>query len=267
VEPEVREAPIRFYEIDLLRFVAALSVVLYHYTYRGSYDNYSPVTFPELAPVTKYGYLGVELFFMISGYVVLLSAQGKTVRQFFLSRVTRLYPAFWTACTLTFLVKVAWGAGALGDTHMPSLLHATSVQYAVNMTMLYEFLHVEMMDGAYWSLTIEMTFYLLVAILIGFKLLRHLTPVLALWLLYTALPGAVREGVLFPALFFPAYAPYFAAGMLLYMMQQPQGRTWQRYGLLLASYLLGLRSSVGRAGGLTALSGNVIAGIVTVLLG
>ena len=81
MEPEPHQPPLRFYEIDLLRLLAALAVVFYHYTYRGYMaNNYSPVAFPALAPVTKYGYLGVELFFIISGYVVLRSAQGKTVR-------------------------------------------------------------------------------------------------------------------------------------------------------------------------------------------
>lgn len=269
MEPEPHKRPIRFYEIDLLRFLAALTVVIYHYTYRGFAEgHYSPLGFPELGRFTRYGYLGVELFFIISGYVVLLSAQGKTVRQFFLSRVTRLYPAFWVACTLTFLVKLLWGPGP-ADTAMSSELHAGVGQYVVNMTMLPEFLHFGVMDGAYWSLTIEITFYLLIAILIGFDLLKHLTLVIAIWLVYTALPGAVREGVLFSDLFFPAYAPFFAAGMLLYLMQQPQGRTWQRYGLLLMSYLLGLRASVGRAGSATLFyhepfSGKVVVVVVTV---
>jgi peptidoglycan/LPS O-acetylase OafA/YrhL len=218
--------------------------------------------------VTRYGYLGVELFFIISGYVVLLSAQGKTVRQFFLSRVTRLYPAFWVACTLTFLMKLLWGPGP-ADAAMSPQLHAGPVQYAVNLTMLPEFLHFGVMDGAYWSLTIEIIFYLLVAILIGFDLLKHLTLVIALWLAYTALPGAVREGTLLPEMLFPAYAPFFAAGMLLYLMQQPQGRTWPRYGLLLLAYLLGLRASVGRVGSLALLyhesfSKAVVAATITV---
>jgi len=269
MEPEPHKRPIRFYEIDLLRFLAALSVVIYHYTYRGySEGHYSPIAFPELGQVSRYGYLGVELFFIISGYVVLLSAQGKTVRQFFLSRVTRLYPAFWVACTLTFLVKLLWGATP-ADVNMSQLLHASPVQYVVNMSMLPEFLHIEVMDGAYWSLTVEITFYLLVAVLISFDLLKHITLVIALWLAYTAMPGAVRGGMLFPTLFFPAYAPYFAAGMLLYLMQLPEGRTWQRYALLLVSYLLGLRASVGRVGSYALMyhepfSGKVVAAVITV---
>jgi len=100
LESAPHKLPTRFYEIDLLRFIAAISVVFYHYAFIGvTRPDYNPLVFPALVPIAKYGYLGVELFFIISGYVVLLSAQGKTVRQFFVSRVTRLYPAYWVACT------------------------------------------------------------------------------------------------------------------------------------------------------------------------
>ena len=272
MEPEPHKRPIRFYEIDLLRFLAALAVVVYHYTFRGYAEgHYSPLAFPKLGRVTRYGYLGVELFFIISGYVVLLSAQGKTVRQFFLSRVTRLYPAFWVACTLTFLVKLLWGPGP-ADTAMSPQLHAGPLQYAVNLTMLPEFMHFGVMDGAYWSLTIEIIFYLLVAILIGFDLLKHLTLVIALWLAYTALPGAVRSGTLLPTLLFPPYSPYFAAGMLLALLQRPAARTWLRYGLLLLAYLLSLRASAAKAEELTILfrepiSAKVAGMIITAFFG
>lgn len=136
MEPEVRKAPVRFYEIDLLRFIAAISVVFFHYTYRGyAADNYSPIPFLEIGHFTRYGYLGVQLFFVVSGYVILLSVQGKTLRQFFLSRITRLYPAFWVAVTLTFLVKHFFT-----DTTMPPVLHAGVGQYVFSMTMFQEFL-------------------------------------------------------------------------------------------------------------------------------
>ena len=189
-------------------------VVLFHYTFRGYEEgHFNPIAFPELGQVTKYGYLGVELFFIISGYVVLLSAQGKTVRQFFLSRVTRLYPAFWAACTLMYVVKRIWGPGPV-DTQMSIHLHAGLMQYPYNMTMLFDFLGITPMDGAYWSLTVELTFYFLIAILIAFKLMPRLDWVLAGWLGYAALPGLAHTGTLFSALLFPEYAPYFAAGMV-----------------------------------------------------
>ncbi len=247
MEPTPHKLPVRFYEIDLLRFLAALSVVFYHYTYRGAArDNLSPVQFWRLGQVSRYGLLGVELFFLISGYVILLSAQGKTVRQFLISRVTRLYPAFWVACTLTFAAERIWGPAGAGE-RLPIQLHATLEQYPYNMTMLVEFFGKIMLDGSYWSLTVEITFYFLVSLLIAYRLMRHVDWFLAGWLLYVAIAGAVPEVTPFSQLFFPRYAPYFAAGMLFYLLQQPQGRTWRRYGLLLAAYVLALQAGVTQA--------------------
>jgi peptidoglycan/LPS O-acetylase OafA/YrhL len=247
MEPEVRKAPIRFYEIDLLRFMAALSVVLFHYTYFAPIaEGYSPISYPELGRFWRYGYLGVELFFIISGYVVLMSAQGKTVRQFFLSRVIRLYPAFWAACTLTFLVEAIWGKGA-GDAHMSENLHSGLVQYVVNMTMFYDMVGVKPIDAAYWSLTVEIGFYFLIAVLIGFKLMRHLDLFIALWLAYSGIPGLAHHGTPFSILLFPNFAPYFSAGMLFYLMQQREGRTWKRWGLLAVAFVLALHSASNQA--------------------
>ena len=86
---------VRFYELDLLRFFAAMAVVLYHYLFRGQQGDYIPVRFTNLEDYAQYGYLGVNLFFMISGFVISLSAESRTARQFVISRVVRLYPAFW----------------------------------------------------------------------------------------------------------------------------------------------------------------------------
>lgn len=49
--------------------------------------------FPVLSEVTRYGYAGVNLFFVISGFVILMSVWGRTAPQFIASRVSRLYPA------------------------------------------------------------------------------------------------------------------------------------------------------------------------------
>lgn len=247
MEPEVRQKPVRYYEIDLLRFLAALSVVLFHYTFRGyASEHYSPIPFLGLGRVTRYGYLGVELFFLISGYVVLLSAQGKTVRQFLQSRVTRLYPAFWVACTLTFLVERVWGPGP-AETQMNPALHAGLGQYAYNLTMLHDFLGVPPLDGSYWSLTVEIAFYVLISLLIAYRLLPHLNLCLLLWLGTTLLPAITHSGSFYVTLFFPDFAPYFVAGMLFFLLQQPQGRSWQRYGLLALAYGLAVRAAIAQA--------------------
>lgn len=245
MEPEVHKKTLRFYEIDLLRFIAALSVVLFHYTYRGyAADNFSPIPFLEIGRFTRYGYLGVHLFFVVSGYVILLSVQGKRLQQFFKSRFTRLYPAFWVAVTLTFLVKVIWGTTA-SDTQMSFYLHAGLRQYVFSMTMFQDFFGINAIDQVYGTLTVELTFYFLISLLMGYRLLRHLDLFLTFWLGICLLPltRIADLGPAFSTLFLPTNAPLFAAGMLFFLMQDSKGRSWLRYGLLLAFYLLALRAA------------------------
>ena len=57
--------------LDLLRLFAALAVVVFHYAYRGAAaDGFTKVSLPALEPIAKYGWFGVELFFVISGFVI-----------------------------------------------------------------------------------------------------------------------------------------------------------------------------------------------------
>ena len=267
MEAAPHKLPVRFYEIDLLRFIAAISVVFYHYAFIGATrPDYNPLVFPELIPVAKYGYLGVELFFIISGYVVLLSAQGKTVRQFFVSRVTRLYPAYWVACTLTFLVKIIWGAGTSTKLSMIGALGAEPLQYVYNMTMFQHFLGIMDIAGPYWSLAVEITFYFLISLLMGYYLLRYVDWFLLLWLGYVALPKVAYSGTLFTELFFRGYAPYFIAGMLFYLLQERKGRTRFRYALLVAAYLLALRTCISEAKELAIVNHIDISIIITALI-
>ncbi len=68
----------RLAELDLLRFIAALAVLAFHYlvAYASVWGDRPAELFPAVAPVAGLGILGVELFFMISGFVILMSAWG-----------------------------------------------------------------------------------------------------------------------------------------------------------------------------------------------
>jgi peptidoglycan/LPS O-acetylase OafA/YrhL len=129
----------RVNEIDLLRFISALSVVFFHYAFWGhTADAMSIMPYPLLASVSKYGWLGVLLFFMISGFVILMTAASGSLRGFVISRIVRLYPAFWACCTITFVAIVVLGTPRYS---------ASVGQYLINMTMLSNFLYVEAIDG------------------------------------------------------------------------------------------------------------------------
>lgn len=225
----------RFYELDFLRFGAALLVVFYHYTFRGyAADNLSPLSFPHLAALFQYGYLGVDLFFLISGFVILMSALTKNnATDFVLSRIQRLYPAFWAGVTLTALTSVCIG-GEKFQVHLG--------QYLANLTMVSGYFGVKPVDDVYWSLLVELKFYFLIFLLLLLNGLGKMTYFLGAW-------AGVTLGVSFcgaPAIvnffLFPEWSPYFIAGALLYLIHR-EGPSLDKLGILFVVYALSLKSA------------------------
>src|ERR1051325_598311 len=100
----------RFPELDLLRFIAACGVMLFHYTYFGPQHHTWPGSFPILSQISKYGFLGVDVFFILSGFVILLTAYEKDAIAFTVARMIRLYPAYWICVTLTAACVIVTGS-------------------------------------------------------------------------------------------------------------------------------------------------------------
>lgn len=223
----------RVNEIDFLRFFAALAVVFFHYTFRGyAADAMSPVPYPSLAPFSKYGYLGVELFFMISGFVILMTAANGSVQSFITSRLTRLYPAFWACCTITFLVTIILG--------MPPF-SATFSQYLINLTMLSGFIYVPSIDGVYWSLFVEIKFYVLVMAVLLLGRIHQAQVFMALWLATSILLELFPIDRLRSLLIVDSSA-FFIAGATYFLIWS-QGFTNSRIMLLILSWALAITQS------------------------
>ncbi len=151
----------RIYQVDLFRFIASLSVVLYHYLFRGfAADNMTSLSFGTAGEIFKYGYLGVDLFFIISGFVIALSIKHNSLIKFTISRITRLYPAYWLCLLLSFVVILLYGF---------PFYSVSFQQLLVNATMIQEVFGVEHVDGVYWSLFIELKFYFLIGVFLVIK--------------------------------------------------------------------------------------------------
>ncbi len=113
----------------------------------------STVNFNKINSVFKYGYLGVDIFFIISGFVISLSIKHNSLRKFIAFRFTRLYPIYWVAVFLTFLITLIFGAPRYS---------ADFNQFVINLTMFQNYLGIKSIDGVYWSLFVEMKFYIFI---------------------------------------------------------------------------------------------------------
>jgi peptidoglycan/LPS O-acetylase OafA/YrhL len=171
---------------------------------------------PRTVHVTIYGFLGVELFFLISGFVICRSSWGRTLGQFFASRVSRLYPAYWAAVLITGAVALAFPlSGGVGDPDRPSV-----VDIMINWTMLQEPLGHPAIDGVYWTLLVELKFYLIMAlVLIRGLTYRRAVLLCAGWMTVAVLAPSMRSPLL-EALAISDYAPYFIGGMALHLVQR-----------------------------------------------
>ena len=214
----MRTRPERLYEIDGLRLLAALCVVLFHYLFSGWAGGKTTVTFVTESAWAKYGYLGVDLFFLISGFVVLMSAWGRTPRQFIVSRVVRLYPAYWVGIAVTATVTALLGWG---------MFQVTLPQVLANLTMFQAVPNIENVDVVYWTLWAEMRFYILmlIATVIGITRGRIM---IGLWG-WLALTFLVELGVLpgvADLVVQSEFSHYFIAGMALFLLYR-FGLDWQ----------------------------------------
>lgn len=247
----------RIDELDLLRFAGVIAIVLFHYAFRGyAGDAMSVMPYPWLAPAAKYGYLALELLFMISGFVIAGSVTNRSLRDFALSRIVRLYPAFWACCTLTFAVTLAIGAPRYS---------VTVGQYLINLTMLAEFLRVPSVDGVYWFLYVQLLFYALVAGAVFVGGVNRFQWFLAAWLAGELALEILPIGPI-PAHILADYSVCFIAGAVCFLMRS-RGLTLARIGMLIAALALALLQAFNRLPGLerhyqTILSRYVVVGII-----
>jgi peptidoglycan/LPS O-acetylase OafA/YrhL len=227
----------RLLELDAFRGIAALAVVLFHYTTRFEQIFSIQGSMPFTVPL---GYFGVNFFFIISGFVILMTVErSATLRQFVLSRFSRLYPVYWLAVSLTFWIvyffpfsqgKVSQGL----DIQAPISL----ATYLINLTMLQGFLKWPNVDGAYWSLAYELGFYIAMATFLWRRKLEKLY--VAAWLalagqwLFALAPGTIPHP-LHLVLVLNGYSYLFVAGLALFRLNNDwSSRSWW---LLLAGCL------------------------------
>ncbi|MDQ0573021.1 exopolysaccharide production protein ExoZ [Variovorax paradoxus] len=158
------KAPPRIDFIDTLRGLAVLLVLwdhlVGHYLMKShlSWWPHSVIHMYVNVPlgiIQDFGWFGVCLFFLVSGYVITHVAQRETVRQFTIRRLLRIYPPLALAILLAMLLAPGSGESVVGDWS----------KVLWGMTLLnYLIVPQNVVLGVGWTLVIEMLFYSLVAL-------------------------------------------------------------------------------------------------------
>ncbi|WP_405907085.1 acyltransferase [Streptomyces sp. NBC_00828] len=232
-----QRAGTRLYAIDGIRIAAALMVAVHHFagTNRSNqpgniiWDRPVSDIMPNVFRVATYGWIGVEIFFVISGFVICMSCWGRTPRQFFVSRVIRLYPAYWFAIAFTTAVLVA----------VPGVWERLRLrEILLNFTMLQSGSGVANADGVYWTLWAELRFYLLFMIVVAAGLTYRRVVIFCCVWGAAAMLAPVSKFPLLVLVANPEGAWYFIAGLALYLMHR-FGQDLLLWGILAMSWLMG----------------------------
>lgn len=160
---ETNRNNIRFKELDSLRGIAAISVVFAHLT----------LSLPLDQNYFRFGVAGVDLFFLISGFVIYMSFEKiNKPNEFIIARIGRLYPAYWVAVVYSFLLFFCWSS----LTGMPQTFSLNTL--VTNLTMVQHYFNKRDIIAPAWTLLIEMLFYIFMLLLFMLKQLHKIENVI-----------------------------------------------------------------------------------------
>lgn len=223
--------------IDGLRALAVMAVLAYHYN--------------ERAPWLSGGFLGVEVFFVISGFLItalLLSEHRRTghidLRRFWIHRARRLFPALGLLLAVVAVVAVIWlpeEVAALRGDILASLAYVMNWYHVLGEQSYFEAVGRPPLLRHLWSLAVEEQFYLVWPVVFGVAM-RFVG---RRWVLAGVVAGIVASTLLLVALYSPGADPtrlYYgtdtrAAGLLVGVALAFVWSPWR------------LRPATGRGGG------------------
>lgn len=157
----------RYYTLDHWRGMAALWVMLFHGFGTTYHETLHPIA-EALKAIAQPGWLAVHLFFVISGYCITatlwnLRLKRETTWTFLKNRFWRLYPTYWLAFLLTFVLNVI--SSPFNRSDINHFMPASWQWWVGNAFLVQPYLGVSHYVVVYWSLVIEVGFYLIAAVL------------------------------------------------------------------------------------------------------
>lgn len=222
---ELEPGPARMLPMEGLRGAAVLLVFLQHYAVQALlFIELGPVAGEVAALLRNFGTLGVELFFVLSGFLIYgtLLRRGPGFVPFMRRRAQRLYPAF----LCVFLPLLAWQV-ARGASEIPSDPLLAGLVILANLLFIPGVFAMDPIMTVAWSLSWEMAFYLVLGLLVPGLRMRawprwaRMAAILALAGIVTVLCDLAPDGAGGFAVPLPMLP--LLAGMLLFELEDGRG--------------------------------------------
>ncbi|MBP2557411.1 peptidoglycan/LPS O-acetylase OafA/YrhL [Neorhizobium galegae] len=211
----------RFTVVDALRGVAATGVVVYHVVSAGHVKSLLEIFPVWVETVLSTGGLGVAVFFVLSGFVIAHSLYDKPMSfpefgRFTLRRSLRLDPAYWGSIAVT-IAFAALSSYLVAGKQMPNL---TVPQIVSHLFYLQDLLGYPAISTVYWTLCLEIQFYLVYALLMSMSGFRTLL-VVAACIISLFWPLGFGPDV-WPGLFLPLWYGFLLGVMAYWAWRQPK---------------------------------------------
>lgn len=208
-------AKYHFITLDIVRGIAALLIILFHWTYR--FNEHPLITIEGIAVkfpiVVSWGYGAIVTFFMLSGFLVgrYITNDNTTGYSYLTGRLVRLYPTFWCGVIITtLLVYCLWDN-----------ISISYREFILNLTMLPALFHAKSIDGAYWTMQTELFFSFLFFLVLCFYNVRIKCISLIILLVTTAIINylnyaGININGMISIILIPQYFYMFLAGSAVY---------------------------------------------------
>ncbi len=219
----------RISSVDQLRGIASLSVCWFHLTN----------TYPIESLIRNsgwYGWLGVEMFFVISGFVIpyaMYEARyqvGEDWFQFMKKRVIRIEPPY---LVMVAVIPVLWYLSSLAPGYQGDPVEIDTTQVLLHVGYLNGFFDVPWLNPVFWTLAIEFQFYLLVSLSLG--LMSHTNGVIRVTTLVVMIGSSL---LLTSDVLVFKYLPLFAMGIVVFQLRT--GLVQSLEGVILLSLSAGV---------------------------
>ncbi len=210
--------------LHLVELAAVLSLVMYHYLYQPSAAGTAGAA--PLQGLARLGFVGIDVFLMASGYLIVRTARGHSALEFIRARLLRRFPEFWIA------VLISGTLFHFAPIHPGRYPSAATV--AANLSMVPQVLGFEMVDALYQLLFEELQFSFVIWAVLLLGLFAEVEYVLfaiiglSLAGTVTTLPFVLRALIDFPV------GPLFATGGLLALVHHSGWTARRAFFMVLA---------------------------------